>query len=182
MAAGRRLSCSRQRVASPPRPGLGRWDGKEAGWSVLRGQDLIYAGFELPNLAVEDEVAGELAGQSDGCVEFFAVAAVLDLDDALRMGIRGCERGQRAQVGCYADRGKAGAGWLNARYQREQIVDGMGAPGVGVGAGVAGNFRPGAEVEGQEFAPGVDGAQVLIGQAGVVQGAGKIKAEVVGGA
>ena len=64
-------------------------------------------------------------------------------------GIGCCERGQRAQVRGDADGGEAGAGGLNAGDQGEQVVDGMGAPGVGVGAGVAGDLRPGAEVEGK---------------------------------
>ena len=82
----------------------------------------------------------------------------------------------------YKRQGKAGAGWLNAGYEGEKVVDGMGAPGVGVGAGVSGDLGPCAEVKGQEFAPGVDGRQVLVREADVVERAGKVEAEIVGGA
>ena len=80
------------------------------------------------------------------------------------------------------DRGEAGAGRLDSCYQREQVIDGMGCPGVRVGTCVAGNLRPGAEVQRKQLAPWVEGMQVFVCQAGMVECAGKVEAEVVGGA
>ena len=81
-----------------------------------------------------------------------------------------------------ANGGKAGAGGFDARDEREQIVDGVGCPGVGVGARVAGDFRPGAEVKREQLAPRVEGLEVVVGHAGVFESAGEVEAEVIRGA
>ena len=110
------------------------------------------------------------------------VAVVFDLDVASGVGKAGDERVEIAQVRSDADGGEAGAGRFDAGDQGQQVVDRMGGPGVGVGAGVAGDFGPGAEVQRQEFAPGVEGLEVVVGEAGMIKGAGEVEAEVVGGA
>jgi len=105
-----------------------------------------------------------------------------DLDVACRVREGGGERGQSAQMRGDADGGEAGGGRLDACYQGEQVVDGVSGPGVGVGAGIARNLWPGAEVERKQLAPGVDGIEVFVGHAGVFEGAGEVEAEIVGGA
>ena len=82
------------------------------------GLDPICARLERPNLVARDEAACKLARQSDGCVQGFALAVILHLDSAFGMWISGCERRQVAQVRSDPDRGKAGAGRLDACYQR----------------------------------------------------------------
>ena len=120
-----------------------------------------------------------LSRQVDGRVQGVSGAEVVDLDDSFRMRVTDGDRGELAEVRRDADGGKAGTGRLDARDEREQVVDGMRGPCVRVGAGVAGNFRPGAEVERQQLAPGIEGLKVVVGHAGVFQGAREIEAEVV---
>ncbi len=54
---------------------------------------------------------------------------------------------ERAHVRSDANGGEAGTGGLDTRHEGEQIVDGMRRPGMRIRAGVAGDLRPGAEVE-----------------------------------
>ena len=73
---------------SKPRIHRGSWP---PGYFGLPGVDLVQAGFERPGFSVEDKASGKSAGQGDGCVQLIALAAILDLDCALRMRITCCE-------------------------------------------------------------------------------------------
>jgi len=55
----------------------------------------------------------------------------------------------------------------------------MRGPGVRVGAGVAGDFRPGAEVERQQLAPWTERGLVLVRHSRVIQRPRQVKAEVI---
>ena len=46
----------------------------------------------------------------------------------------------------------------------------------------SGMLRPGAEVQRQQLAPGIERFEIFIGHAGMLQGASQVEAEVVGGA
>src|ERR1700722_16426660 len=115
--------------------------------------DFVDAGVERVGPAMKEEYPGQRAGESDGGVERRAVAAVVDRDDALEVRELSCERRQIAEVRRDANGGEAGAGRLDACDERKEVVDGVGAPCVGVGAGVAGDLGPGGEVEREELAP-----------------------------
>ena len=91
-----------------------------------------------------------------------------------------------------ADSGKAGAGRFDAGDEGEQIVDGVGTPGVRVGAGAAGSLGPGGEVKWEQFAPGGEGGEVSVSETSVgqfivfllplrvIKRPGEVEAEVIG--
>ncbi len=106
---------------------------------------------------------------------------ILDLDIARGVGEGRCEVIERSEMGSDADGGEAGAGGFDAGNEGEHVVDGVGRPCVRVGAGVAGDFGPGAEVERQQFAPGIERFEIVVGHACVVERAGEVEAEIVGG-
>ena len=72
------------------------------------------------------------------------------------------------------------AGGLDAGDDVEQIEVGMGAPGVGVGAGRLWLFGPGGKAEGDHVAPGLELLDIVVAHAGVLHGSGEIEAVVVG--
>src|ERR1019366_4448035 len=121
------------------------------------------------------EGSGKFAGKGDVRIECCPLAMVLDWDGPLGMRKTGGDCVERAQVGSDANGGEAGTGGLDACHEGQQNVNRMRRPGMRVGAGIAGDFRPGAEVQRKEFAPGVEGFQVVIRKARVIQRAGEIK-------
>ena len=135
--------------------------------------------MERPGFAVEDEGAGEFAGKHDDSVEAGVLAVICHIDRTLGMGVHGCERSQRAEVGCDANGGESWTRWFNACNERQHVVDGMCCPGVRVGTGIAGDFRPSAEVQWEQFAPGVERAEIFVGETGTVHGSSKVEAEII---
>ena len=79
------------------------------------------------------------------------------------------------------DLGKAGRGGFDARHGREQIEIRMRAPGVAIGASLAGRFGESRQPLDEHVLPGSEFCGVAICEAGFIQGAGKIEPEVVGG-
>ena len=56
----------------------------------------------------------------------------------------------------------------------------MGAPGMGVGAGLAARFRPGGVVQRQQIAPGLQKGRIAIGQPDMLEGAHQIPGKIIG--
>src|SRR5580658_10016467 len=57
----------------------------------------------------------------------------------------------------------------------------MGTPGVRVGTGIAGHFRPCTEMQRQEIPPWSERIQVTVGHTRVVKSAREVEAKIVGG-
>src|SRR6202041_145506 len=117
----------------------------------------VHPWLERGSLPLVCEAAGERARQGDGGVQAGALTLIFDVNCAFGMRIGCSERRQGAEMGSDGDGREARAGGL-----------------------VAGDLRPGAEVERQQLAPWTDGVQIVVCYAGVIEGSRQVEAEVVG--
>ncbi len=70
-------------------------------------------------------------------------------------------------------------GGVDTRHRGQKIEVRMGAPGVAIGARWFRFFRPGREAQGEHLFPRPKQAEVFVAQPGLLDGAEKVKAEVV---
>jgi len=173
----------RERVAwSGGKRAASRLRGSMWAFLFLRGLDGVDARLQGPDFAVPLEGSSERAGKSDSCLQAVAGAGVLHVDGALRMRIGSREGGQRTHMWSDAHGCESGACRFDAGNDGEQIVDGC-----AVHACESERVSPGTSGQVLKWSAsrsrhGLMEFRYSSAKAGMLKGAGEVKAEVVGGA
>ena len=147
------------------------------GWEL----DVLGAGMKGKLLAMPGDGAGEATGQIDVGGEGFTFDGIFHLEHTLRNRDAGVGVTQLAEMRLKTQGLETRSGGAHAGNDGQQVEIGMGAPGVGIGTSGLGRFGPGGQAESNHVVPGSEQLQVRVAHTGVVESAGEIKAEIVGG-
>src|ERR1700687_66267 len=106
---------------------------------------------------------------------------VFDFDFAIWVRHGSDDVVERPQIRLDSYSAKSWARGANSGNYGQQIVVGMSAPGVGVGASRLRLFRPCGQAEGEQVAPRLQYREIFLAHTSMLQGAREIETKIVGG-